>query len=288
MFRKFKAVTLAEMMICMAIIGILAIMAMITIKPYDKTFKWLYVRIYHSIETAVFNSMMTRSKFPQTSTEFCNMLLEYINSPENNCGAGDLDIDAGNSDFTEDKIKIIASNGMYLWIGSNGGAPYTHTENIDGNDVSMQYYLVFADINGSKAPNLAQRPEAVGEPWTEDSKLVDIVAFVVTDASVVIPIGPPEIDTRYMQAITIYPPVDENRPEGTHSKPGSYYWAKNDAWGTSKSVTEPKSLDFRRDFPANSPFYVDYPTANAVNDGENCTDDNSMVSPCYVKIEDYN
>ena len=288
MFRKFKAITLAEMMICLLIIGVLAIFAMVTIKPYDKTFKWLYVRIYHSLETAVYNSMMTRSEFPQTSTEFCNMLLEYINSPDNNCGAEDLTIDAGNSDFTEDKVKIIASNGMYLWIASNDGVPYKHTETIDGNDVSMDYYIVFADINGNKAPNLAQRPDAIGEQWTSESKLVDIVAFVVTDASVIIPVGPPEIDIRYMQAITIYPPVDENRPEGTHSKPGTYYWAKNDAWGTSKSITEPMSLDFRGDFPANSPFYVDYPEANAVNTGEDCTDDNTTVSPCYVKIEDYN
>ncbi len=286
MFRKFKAVTLAEMMICMLIIGILAIFAMVTIKPYDKTFKWLYVRIYHSLETAVYNSMMTRSEFPTTSTAFCNMLLEYINSPDNNCNAGDLTREA--TSFPEDNIKIIASNGMYLWIGSNGGTYYTHTETIDGNNISMNYYVVFADINGSKAPNLAQRPDAVGEQWTSKSKLVDIVAFVVTDASVVIPIGPPEIDTRYMQAVTIYPPVDENRPEGTHSKPNTYYWAKNDAWGTGKSITEPMSLDFRRDFPADSPFYVDYPTANSVNTGEDCTDNNNKVSPCYVKIEDYN
>ncbi len=287
MFRKFKAVTLAEMMICMLIIGILAIFAMVTIKPYDKTFKWLYVRIYHSLENAVYNSMMTRSEFPQNSIDFCNMLLEYINSPDNNCNAGDLAREA--SSFPEANIKIIASNGMYLWIGSNGGAPYTHTETINGSQFSMQYYVVFVDINGNRAPNLAQRPEAIGTPWkSEESKLVDIVAFVVTDASVIIPIGPPEIDTRYMQATAIYPPIDENRPQGNHSNPGTYYWAKNDAWGSSKSITEPKSLDFRRDFPVNSPFYVNYPTANAVNTGENCTDDNSKISPCYVKIEDYN
>ena len=253
MIRKLKSVTLAEMLICLLIIAILVVMAMVTIKPYDKTFKWLYVRIYHVLETAVYNSMMTRSEFPANSTAFCK-----------------------------------ASNGMNLWIASNGGAPFTHTEVIDGNTASMRYYVVYADINGDRAPNLAQRPEAIMEPWTSDSKLVDVVAFVVTEASVVIPIGPPEIDTRYMQAMTIYPPEDENRPEGHHSKPGTYYWAKNEAWGRGKSISEPMSLDFRADFPADSPFYVDYPTANTVNTTKGCTQNNNQVSPCYVKVEDYN
>lgn len=286
MIRKLKSVTLAEMLICLLIIAILVVMAMVTIKPYDKTFKWLYVRIYHVLETAVYNSMMTRSEFPANSTDFCNMLLEYINSPENNCAAGDLTREA--TDFPEANIKIKASNGMNLWIASNGGAPFTHTEVIDGNTASMRYYVVYADINGDRAPNLAQRPEAIMEPWTSDSKLVDVVAFVVTEASVVIPIGPPEIDTRYMQAMTIYPPEDENRPEGHHSKPGTYYWAKNEAWGRGKSISEPMSLDFRADFPADSPFYVDYPTANTVNTTKGCTQNNNQVSPCYVKVEDYN
>lgn len=286
MFRKLKAVTLAEMMICLLIIAILVVMAMITIKPYDKTFKWLYVRIYHTLETAVYNSMMTRSEFPTTSTEFCNMLLEYINSPENNCAAGDLTREA--TTFPEANIKIVASNGMNIWIASNGGAPFTHTEVIDGNTATMKYYVVFADLNGDRPPNVAQRPEAATDPWTSDSKLVDIVAFVITEASVVIPIGPPEIDTRYMQAMAIYPPEDENRPEGNHSKPSTYFWAKNEAWGLGKSISEPMSLDFRADFPADSPFYVDYPTANAVNTTKGCTQSTSQVSPCYVKIEDYN
>lgn len=286
MIKKLRAVTTAEMLIVLLIIGILAVMALVTIKPYDKTFKWLYVRMYHALETAVYNSMMTRSEFPQTSTEFCDMLLEYINSPENNCNAGDLSRDA--VDFPEANIKIVASNGMYLWIAANGGAPYVHTEVIDGSTVSMKYYVVFADINGNRAPNVAQRPEAIMEQWTSESKLVDIVAFVVTEASVVVPIGPPEIDTRYMQAMTIYPPEDENRPEGNHSKPSTYYWAKNDAWGRGKSISEPMSLDFREDFPADGPFYVDYPEANLVNQTKGCTQSNNLVSPCYVKIEEYN
>ena len=118
--------------------------------------------------------------------------------------------------------------------------------------------------------------------------MVDIVAFVVTEASVVIPVGPPEIDTRYMLASAIYPPDDENRPEGTRSKPMSYYEAKYDAFGSSKSLAEPMSLDFYKDFATNSPFAITYPTPGSANVAEGCTDGGNMVSPCYVKIEEYN
>ncbi len=288
MFRKMKGITIAEMMITLGIIGIIAMLALITIKPYDKTYKWLYVRIYHTLETAVYNSMMSRNEFPQTTTAFCTMLTEYMNVSENYCTTGnDLSINA--TEFPENDIKLVASNGMRLWIASNGGTYYTHTNTqVDGAPANMKYYVVFADLNGSKGPNKAQWTDAGNLGWTSDSKMVDIVAFVVTEASVVIPVGPPEIDTRYMLASAIYPPDDENRPEGTRSKPMSYYEAKYDAFGSSKSLAEPMSLDFYKDFATNSPFAITYPTPGSANVAEGCTDGGNMVSPCYVKIEEYN
>ena len=298
MMRKFNAITMAEMMIALLIMAILAVFALTTIKPQDKAYKWLYVRIYHSLEDAVYNSMTLRNVdgFPATSTDFCNMLKEYINTADEGeevnqvnpkCEAGrDLTRDA--ADFPEDKIQLILSNGMRLWIGSNAGAPYVLSEVIDGNTATMKYYVVFADINGSKGPNLAQWDDTGNFDWNYSSKMVDIVAFVVTEASIVIPVGPPEIDTRYMQAVVIYPPDDENCPDCTRSSPNTYYWAKNNAWGQSKSIAEPMSLDFAGEFATNSPFTVSYPAANSVEAGEGCSDDNNTVSQCYVKIEEYN
>ena len=304
MSRKFEALTLAEIMITLLIISILCLFALSTIKPYDKTYKWLYVRIYHSIETAVYNSMMTRNSqddpnmygFPNSSTNFCNMLKEYMNTASEDVIEGEVnpkceasrDLDIGAFEFPEDKIQLVLSNGIRLWIASDGGAPYQLNETVDGSPVNMKYYVVFADLNGSRGPNLAQWDAAGNIGWNEDYKMVDIVAFVVTEASVVIPIGPPEIDTRYMQAFAIYPPDDENFPEGTKSTAHTYYWAKNDAWGSSKSIAEPMSLNFAREFPANSPFLVTYPPANNVNETAGCSEDNNLVSQCYVKIEDYN
>ena len=105
MFRKMKGITIAEMMITLGIIGIIAMLALITIKPYDKTYKWLYVRIYHTLETAVYNSMMTRNEFPQTTTAFCTMLTEYMNVSENYCTTGnDLSINA--TEFPENLLQV--------------------------------------------------------------------------------------------------------------------------------------------------------------------------------------
>ena len=287
MFRKFKALTMAEMLITMGIIGFISVIALTTIKPYDKTYKWLYVKIYHSLEEAVYNAMMTRDSFPATTTAFCNMLGEFINMAENNCDtAPDLSIDA--SAFPEDSIKFIATNGMRFWIGSDGGKPYLHTRTtIDGSPANMKYYVVFVDINGSKAPNLAQQADIGNLNWSASNRLVDIVAFVVTEASVVIPVGPPEIDTRYMQAYAIYPPNDPNMPEGNRSAPLTYYAAKNEALGTTRSLAEPMTFDFYRDFPANSPFAITYPAAAAIS--SECRPASSdEVPPCYVKVEAYN
>lgn len=304
MFRKFTALTIAELMITLLIIATLCIFALTTIKPYDKTYKWLYVRIYHSLENAVYNSMMTRNSpedpdmlgFPSTSTAFCNMLKEFLNTLPDDEVDGQItpkceaarDLSMSAADFPEDNIQLILSNGMRLWIASQGGAPYVLNDTVDGTAVNMKYYVVFVDINGSRGPNRAQWDAAGNINWGPDSKLLDIVAFVVTEASVVIPVGPPEIDTRYMQAVAIYPPDDENKPEGTRSLPNTYYWAKHDAWGDSESIAEPMSLDFAGKFPANSPFAVTYPTANTVNTAAGCSDNNNMVSQCYVKVEDYN
>ena len=288
MFRKMKGITIAEMLITLGIIGIIATLALITIKPYDKTYKWLYVRIYHTLETAVYNSMMKRDKFPESTTAFCTMLTEYMNVSENNCTtAGDLTINA--SEFPEKNIKLVASNGMRLWIASNGGTYFIHTNTqVDGAPANMKYYVVFVDINGSKGPNKAQWSDAGNLGWNSDSKLVDMVAFVVTEASVVIPIGPPEIDTRYMLASAIYPPDDPNRPDGTRSVPMSYFDAKHDAFGNSTSLAEPMSLDFYKDFATNSPFAITYPEGGGANEAQGCTNSGNMVSPCYVKVEDYN
>ena len=277
--KRFKqAVTLVEVLITMGIIGIIAMFAITTIKPYEKTYKWLYIRIFNVLETSVYNSMLDRAAFPTTSAAFCSMLTEYMNVAENNCTANG-DLAALAADFPEGNIKLVLSNGMRLWIGSNNGAPFVKTQKIPGTTqtYNMKYYMVYVDITGEKPPNRVE--------WTAGGKLADIVAFAVTESSVVIPLGPPEIDTRYLTATVIYPPYDENQPEGNKSLPMSYADAKAVAWGQSINEVEIRSWQFNTSdvISANGPFAVSYPTPPEL--GTECTEVHNQISPCYIKID---
>lgn len=285
-----QAVTLVEVLITMMIIGVIAVFAITTIKPYEKTYKYLYTRIFNVLETGVYNSMLKRSEFPATSTGFCTMLTEYLNVAEDNCNTAPdlpkpvLDPTGAAVVIPEESIKLVLSNGMYVWIGAKeGGAPYVINQAIPNDKTySLKYYLVYVDITGSKPPNRVE--------WEAGGKLADIVAFAVTEASVVIPLGPPEIDIRYMTARTIYIPYDENYPEGNRSGPVTYAEAKALAWGTSMVDTEIRSWKFNTTgvLGTDSPFLVTYPTLPSYKATEQCTNTHGKVSPCYVKIDNYN
>lgn len=276
-FRKKTAMTLGEMMMVFVVIGVIASLAIVTIRPFEKSVKWIYYRTFHTINTAIYNAMLTKAEFPQNSVDFCKALLEYINSNDNNC-AVERNVTLSTTSFTDDKIQIVASNGVRLYIAAKeDGKPFTHTQTqTNGIDTSINYYVVFADLNAEKKPNTPI--------WTE-RRMADIVGYVVTEGSDVVPIGYPEIDTRYMYAKVVYPPVDSDDLDDNVSESISYFDAKHKAWGTTVDSTEAMSFDFQADFPADSPFKITYPASYPSIDLDNgCMEENS---PCYVKIEEY-
>ena len=277
--KKEKAFTLAELMMVFVVIGIIASIAVVTIKPFEKSVKYLYYRMYNVINTAIYNAMFTRAEFPVDSNDFCTALLEFINSNENHCDIA-RNVSLSDTEYPEDKVQIFASNGVRLYIAANAdGSPFTHTEvETSGISVTYKYFVVIADLNAEKGPNTAQ--------WKEN-EMADIVAFVVTDSTEVVPVGYPEVDTRYMFARVVYPPVDDD-PESNLSEAVSYYEAKNRAWGSTIDSAEAMSFNFQDDFPADSPFKLPpeaYPTpAPSLDFSQGCLVSNS---PCYVKIEEY-
>lgn len=278
LFKNSKAFTLAELMMVFVVIGIIASLAVVTIKPFEKSVKWLYYRMYHTINTAIYNAMFTRAEFPTNSTDLCTALLEFINSNENHC-AIERNVNLTDTEYSEDKIQIIASNGVRLYIAANAdGTPYTHTQvETSGITATYKYFVVIVDLNAEKGPNTSL--------WKEN-QMADIVAFVVTDSTEVVPVGYPEIDTRYMYAKVVYPPINDD-PESNLSEAMSYYEAKHRAWGNAVDSSEAMSFDFQSDFPEGSPFKVPteaFPTPPVVDFEQQCSESNS---PCYVKIEEY-
>ena len=174
-------------------------------------------------------------------------------------------------EFSNVPPHFIASNAMRVYISPQ----YEHTEEDDfGVNLTTKYYIVFIDLTGERPPNNAN--------WTEE-KPCDVVAFLVTDGADVVPLGPPEVDTRYVTATVSYPATIDN-PEETFSQPMSYWDAKHVAWGNNVDSTEMMSLHFDRDLPASSPLKVNYPTPPALNEVKGCTE---KTSPCDVVFEQY-
>lgn len=281
LFNKKRGMTLGEMCMVFIIIGVIASIAVVTVKPMQKSMKYLYYKAYHFIKTGIYNATINKPIFPQTSTELCNAFLEFINANENHCEASrNLTNNPSNGDFTEDKVQIITSNGVRLYIAADtDGKPFRHDEvQTNGITSAMDYYIVYADLNGNMGPNQIS---------TGSTALADIVAFVVTETADVVPVGNPEIDTRYMFAKAVYSPTDMDDEYSHISEPVSYYEAKHLAFGNNIDEREVMSLHFQDDFPNGSPIKITYPDAAntpVVNTTEGCTEVNSV---CYVKIEEF-
>lgn len=283
---KFKnskfAMTLAELCIVFVVIGIIATVTIATVNPLEKSMKYLYYKTFHTLETAIFNSTLSDPVFPETSDKFCEKLLEYINSNTNSCSiAKNLTNNPSNSDFKEDNVQIVESNGVRLYIAADeDGKPFLHTEEqTSGGPTNIRYYLVYADLNGTMRPNSISL----------DSKnsVTDIVGFVVTESSKVVPVGPAELDTRYMLAQVVYSPTDSDDEFSNVSQSMSYYNAKHMAWGNEIDEREVMSLNFQNDFPEGSPLKITYPSAEDtpdVDEGNGCSEANSI---CYIKIDEF-
>jgi len=154
--RKFwkRGMTLGEICIVFAIMGIVATMTLVTAKPYEKSIKYSYEKVYTTLNTAFYNAQLTfaseykteigtdanlslTDNFPDNTYTLCRMLISYINTSQSsdkaNCSATPIVIqgkDANGVDV-ETNVKspsFIASNGVKYWVtsfNSNEASPLT-------------------------------------------------------------------------------------------------------------------------------------------------------------------
>ena len=250
--KKKSAFTLAELLIVLAIIGVVSTIGLNVYKKYDKGIRYIYSNTYHVLDRAIFNaanfatreelkspfkdSELNESGTVQTVSQeesakrLCEMLIEYIGTFSTDCRSTDLADASGN---TLNSPQFIASNGVRYYITRR--LPDVKTSPED-----PYFFIVFADINGEKAPN-----SLYYEPGSDSNghKTVDpdIFAFAIVpvDGGRVCPLGPPEVDGRYMLTrIQYFDITDENPYEdkddaaikySTVSLP--YYISKAEAWG---------------------------------------------------------
>lgn len=309
-----KAFTFAELMIVFIIIGTIIALGITSVKPWEKAYKYAYLRMYNALSLTIYNHMVNSTEdeaFPANANAFCTSLLEYINTADHATTCSGATLGNNPTEFPDDKVRIKTSNGVKLWIGANSasGAPYTHSETKDGITDTVKYYIVYADLNGDRKPNSAV--------WSAN-RMADIVAFLITDKYVVIPVGYPEIDARYLEAHVVYPTFDESGEEDTSSLSGeeditsdamTYYEAKVQAYDLNRDgsidvvIGTPITYDFNKDFNNNSPFkvkhtdgsyktnskdnYNSYYETNPVFDNQQCNSDGYSDPVCNVKINDY-
>ena len=292
--KKINAFTLAEMLLVFVIIGIIGSLGVITVKPWEKAYKYSYIKTYNALSVAIYNHMVTTTDakaFPDNARTFCNALLEYLNTSNNaqNVAAnnacnktGGRDAYLGNSPNTANfreggnNPKILLSNGAKLWIGANGNVPFSYTQTIDASVTphitdTIKYYLVYVDLNGNRGPNVIE----YRENSVKDNRLPDIVAFAVTDKFTVLPLGYPKVDQRYLSAHVMYP-VSEDDDEVTAdgdrpSDAMTYYEAVVSAYGkgNDKIVTMglPHTYDLENSLPAGNRFKLtNTPTSSAILD----------------------
>ncbi len=325
-FEKIKrksAITLGELLVVFVIMGVIAGMTMVTVKPNEKSLKYMYYRIYNTLGTAFYNSSINIDpalrnhpamdrQFPRTAELFCKLLLEYMNSKEpNTTCSNDKTIDIDNPEFTNENVQFITSNGTKIWIGHSAGAAkggfstLTATDNTN-SEFTLRYYFVFADLNGEMGPN---------SHLSNGRGMADIVAFVVTEDYDVVPLGIPEVDTRYFTARVAYSVVAGLDAEDvTTSMPMPYLAAKRHAWGMPNkgfyvSANEPMSMNFYDgvNITQASPFWLDYNDAQydsimSATVNQNCGFNEHPIDPsvedsptvydvepdaCYITVKDY-
>lgn len=297
-----KGFTLGEMLVVFVIIGLVATIGLHTVKPWEKAYKYAYHRMYNAFSLAIYNHLINTpdtDAFPQDSDALCKMLLDWINTAENvtTCSGTNVGSNPKDDKFTDDTMRFKASNGFRIWIGAQDNKkPFELNQNIgSGQTDKVRYYMVYVDINGDRRPNSAE--------WTKN-RMADIVAFVITDKFRVVPLGYPEVDTRYMDTHVVYPSLNTDYSEGDStssrytgdedvvSDPMSYYEAKMQAFGGRVFPGNIKTYDFRSALPSDSYFRVDdytkyYTTAPAL-DTESCPLEAAETSPiCDIKIYDY-
>ena len=258
-YNKKEGFTLAETLICLVIIGVISIVMLTMAKPADKTTRFTYSNLYKGLSEGFYNAMLHRFQKPEgenhsytTGDPFdstlardansdegadvlCRKLVEYINATSVFCSPTRL-VDQKAETFLDEDIQFISNNGIKFYTSNL----IQGTVGEEGKEETIRFYLVFADLNGDKGPN---RLEVIKDDKDKIRIYPDIVSFALLDNGMTVPLGLPEISSRYILARLAY----QEDGDLTYSKASEpYYIAKNKAWGYYQDdiiIEEPENPD---------------------------------------------
>ena len=229
--------TIAELLVVMAIIGVLTAIGINAFLTYDKGVKYLLSNTYYSLDRAVFNATLqvqetggwenyktknedgtTRNNVFGTvdatsaARTLCQGIAHYITPVEGNqaCTNGiNISLTGNEAQFSNTPPMFTAINGVRFWM--------TTRQETTINGTKVRYFVIFADLNSDRGPNSLRYQKGTGK--NKSTKDPDIFAFVayapmntdVTDVkgigdsdARVVPIGISEVEPRYLTARYTY------------------------------------------------------------------------------------
>jgi|GEM_PF-5429878 len=220
-----SAFTLAETLLVLLMIGILAVFSILTLRRGDDEFGPLYYRAYEALKVANYNVYV--DLYPEYKRDYpvkvsaktdeyskskawleanpggiCQRLLEYINISEGqvNCDAQLIDPNGDDSQF-DGKIgpgghlafKGSNSQRFYFGKGDNGGIIKTK---LTASNETSEWFIIYVDLNGERGPNSTS---------VINGRAPDIVAFALLNQGQIAPIGLPRLERKYLTAKVAYP-----------------------------------------------------------------------------------
>ena len=237
---KYRAYTLAEIMIVVAIAALIIMLLYKTVNPSYKAVPLAYSRVYTSLDDAIYNSYEKLREengiFPgadgkpdpyKSAQQLCRLIAAdpsqagdegYINTVLYNCGENFKTVPEfiTSNTFNYENTAFVAANSMRFYISPLQSVKVPNAVAKD-RKVTVRYFIVWVDLNGKKRPNSA---------FINKKGVIDIVPFIVTTRGTVMPAGYPTTDMRYLSAYVQYPL--DNTPISSQSR--TYYDAQTAAF----------------------------------------------------------
>ena len=252
-----KGFSLVELFIVIVIIGFIVIAELIILNKKINQYDTPYYTIYNTLRKSSYAiladeycpgtscpvaGLQAPRAFPNTSKDLCDRLAEYLNTTENNCNlledSSNL-IDAEASGFPQNP-HLRLSNSYKLYFGDLTTA--TEIPNTHGMMKNLDYFLVYADINGDKNPNRITCDNS-------NDMMPDIVPFAVTRTGEVIPLGLPVYSKIYATAKVYWKQPVAGTTQMNDVKTGTMnlFEAFHTAWGE-KNAAETSIIGIEENF----------------------------------------
>ncbi len=245
-----KAFTLAEVILCLVIAGILIAITFTTTKPKQyldqKSIKTKYATVYDALNLATYDLAYKDETNPFIITsadnaagindpykKLCKGLASYINTDSASCNIPALSnnvtyLKHEDIDFSKLTPNLESLTGVKFYISeiirdNKYPAMERSYYNPETPNFTLQFFMVYVDLNGTEYPN---RPHTIKVDQTE-KKMPDVFAFAIIPTGAAIPMGVAEYDSKFFSARLSY---TENKAK-YYSPYYSYRQAKHLAWG---------------------------------------------------------